>query len=98
MRRVRANPLVKDDLGRVAWQRGPLIYCAERADNNGKTSNIMVPAGTRFAASYQPPLHGVTTLTATMPVVVLAGSGTSVSTAPRTLVTPYYAWANRGRD
>ena len=99
VRRVHANPLVKDDLGKVALQRGPLIYCAEWADNNGKTSNILVPRGTPFAASYQPQLlQGITTLTATVPVVVLAGSGTSVSTTPRTLVAiPYYAWANRGR-
>ncbi|AMR26144.1 six-hairpin glycosidase [Hymenobacter psoromatis] len=99
VRRVRANPLVKDDLGKVALQRGPVMYCAEWADNNGKTSNIVVPAGTQFAASYQPQLlHGITTLTATVPVVVLDGSGTSVSTTPRTLVAiPYYAWANRGQ-
>ena len=99
VRRVHANPLVKDDLGKVALQRGPVMYCAEWADNNGKTSNIIVPAGTQFASSYQPGLlHGVETLTATVPVVVLTDNGTAVSTTPRTLVAiPYYAWANRGR-
>lgn len=99
VRRVHANPLVKDDLGKVALQRGPVMYCAEWQDNNGKTSNIVVPTGTPFAASYQPNLlHGVETLTATVPVVLVDANGTSVSTTPRTLVAiPYYAWANRGR-
>ena len=99
VRRVHANPLVKDDLGKVALQRGPVIYCAEWADNNGKTSNIIVPSTAQFAASYQPGLlHGVETLTATVPVVLVDATGTSVSTTPRTLVAiPYYAWANRGK-
>ena len=99
VRRVRANPLVKDDLGKVALQRGPIMYCAEWQDNNGKTSNIIVPGGAAFAASYQPALlHGVETLTATVPVVQVGADGTSVSTTPRTLVAiPYYAWANRGK-
>jgi DUF1680 family protein len=99
VRRVHANPKVKDDLGKVALQRGPVVYCAEWADNNGKTSNIIVPPSASFTASYQPQLlHGVETLTATVPVVTLGTDGTSVSTTPRTLVAiPYYAWANRGK-
>jgi DUF1680 family protein len=99
VRRVHANPLVKDDRGKVALQRGPVVYCAEWQDNNGKASNIIVPADATFTASYQPGLlNGVTTLTATVPVVQLDASGTSVSTAPRTLTAiPYYAWANRGK-
>jgi DUF1680 family protein len=99
VRRVHANPLVKDDLGKVALQRGPIIYCAEWQDNNGKASNIIVPAGATFTAGYQPGLlNGVTTLTAIVPVVQLDASGTSVSTASRTLTAiPYYAWANRGK-
>ncbi|GAB3635932.1 glycoside hydrolase family 127 protein [Hymenobacter arcticus] len=99
VRRVHANPLVKDDLGKVALQRGPVMYCAEWQDNNGKASNIVVPTGTAFTATYQPSLlHGVTTLTATVPIVQIAADGTSVSTVPRTLTAiPYYAWANRGK-
>lgn len=99
VRRVHANPLVKDDLGKVALQRGPVMYCAEWQDNNGKTSNILVPTGTSFTATYQPGLlHGVTMLTATVPVVQVAASGTAVSTTPRPLVAiPYYAWATRGK-
>jgi uncharacterized protein len=31
--RVHANPRVKADIGRVALQRGPIVYCLEQADN-----------------------------------------------------------------
>ena len=32
---IEANPHVVEDAGRVAVQRGPLVYCAEGADNGG---------------------------------------------------------------
>ena len=99
VRRVQATPLVKSDLGKVALQRGPVVYCAEWPDNHGQTNNLLVPAGTAFRAAYQPALlHGVETLTATVPAVQVAPGGTAVSTAPQTLTAiPYFAWANRGR-
>lgn len=93
---VLADGQIKEDIGKVAIQRGPLIYCAEWKDNDGRTSNLVIPA------SFQPEvrkdlLNGV---------VVLKGEGKSinvdaqqqqVSTAPRQItLIPYYAWANRG--
>ena len=50
VRRVVANEKLKDDIGKVALQRGPLMYCAEWPDNNGKTSNIIIPANTSFTS------------------------------------------------
>lgn len=84
VKKVIANPNVKEDQQKVALQRGPLIYCAEWPDNNGQTSNIVIPDSEQFTAQYQPDLlHGVTILKGnsnTQPVVAI----------------PYYAWANRG--
>ena len=34
-RLVRANPLVREDAGRVALERGPLVYCLEQPDQPG---------------------------------------------------------------
>ncbi len=42
-RRVTAHPAVKDDVGFVAVERGPLVYCAEGADNGGRALNIVLP-------------------------------------------------------
>ena len=39
VRTVVANPSVTDDRGRIAVERGPLVYCAEWADNEGVTLN-----------------------------------------------------------
>lgn len=99
VRRVQANAKVKDDLGKVALQRGPVMYCAEWKDNNGKTSNLIVPAGAAFTTAYQPSLlNGVMTLTATVPAVEVDASATAIRTVPQTLTAiPYYAWANRGK-
>jgi DUF1680 family protein len=93
---VLADNKIKDDIGKVAVQRGPLMYCAEWKDNDGRTSNLILPA------TFQPEerkdlLNGV---------VVLKGEGKSVNvdvqqqqvnTTPRQItLIPYYAWANRG--
>ena len=43
VRKVVADPHVADDIGKVALQRGPLIYCAEWADNNGMATNFILP-------------------------------------------------------
>ena len=43
-RRVYANPKVSADAGRIALQRGPLVYCAEEADN-GKALLIPFASG-----------------------------------------------------
>ena len=34
---------VKDDVDRVAVQRGPIVYCAEGADNDGRVLNLVLP-------------------------------------------------------
>jgi DUF1680 family protein len=99
VRRVVANEKVKDDIGKMALQRGPIMYCAEWPDNNGLASNIIVPANTTFTARYEPGLlNGVEVLTAEVPVVSIDANGQNISTARRTMTAiPYYAWANRGK-
>lgn len=99
VRQVVAHPNVQDDLGKVALQRGPVVYCAEWKDNNGKASNLIVPASTTFTSRYQPAvLNGIMQLTATVPAVQIDAANNSISTTRQTLTAiPYYAWANRGK-
>lgn len=48
-RLVVANPKVKADRGRVALERGPIVYCAEWADNpEVEIKDIVIPAGAGF--------------------------------------------------
>jgi DUF1680 family protein len=98
IRRIIANEQIKQDLNRVALQRGPLVYCFEHADNNGKVMNIIIPDESEFQASFKPEfLKGVVCLKAQAPVVVFEKDGKSVSTEMKTVTAiPYYSWANRG--
>ena len=41
--RVRADPRVRADYGKVAVQRGPLVYCLEEADNGPGLSAVRLP-------------------------------------------------------
>jgi hypothetical protein len=99
VQRVIANTNLPEDSGKIALQRGPLMYCAEWKDNDGKASNIIIPQNTAFTTQYQSALlNGVTVLTADVKAVNIAGDGQNISTQNQTLTAiPYYAWANRGK-
>jgi DUF1680 family protein len=83
VRRVIANEKVTTDIGRVALQRGPLVYCAEWPDNpDGHVLNIALDKKEDFRAEFRPDLlSGVTVIT----------------DKNNFLAIPYYAWANRGK-
>jgi DUF1680 family protein len=98
VRRVVADNHIKDDIGKVALQRGPLMYCAEWVDNNGRAANIIMPSGATFTVSHDNNmLNGITVLQASVPAVNVDTVNNIISTATQTLkAIPYYAWANRG--
>jgi uncharacterized protein len=95
---IRANENLKDDIGKLAVERGPLVYCAEWKDNDGKTSNIILPTNTKFTSEFKDDLlNGVEVLKTTAPTIQVGNDGTSISTVNKTItLIPYYSWANRG--
>ncbi|WP_301921811.1 glycoside hydrolase family 127 protein [Ferruginibacter sp.] len=97
VRRVVANEKLKEDIGKVALQRGPLMYCAEWKDNNGKASNIILPDNALFTTEFKPELlNGVTVLKSEVPAVII--NGNDISTVKQSFIAiPYYSWANRGK-
>jgi DUF1680 family protein len=99
VRRVVANPNVKDDIGKIALQRGPLMYCAEWPDNNGKASNIIIPDNAVMTTEFKPDLlNGVMVIKSEVPAVIVNKEENSVSTVKRTMTAiPYYSWAHRGK-
>ena len=99
VRTVVANEKVKADNGKVALQRGPVIYCAEWADNNGKTSNLVIPANTSFTTEFKPDLlNGVMEIKAEVPAVNITEKGDNISMSKQKFTAiPYYAWAHRGK-
>jgi len=99
VRKVVANNNVKDDVGKIALERGPLMYCAEWIDNNGKAANLIVPANTKFISSFNPvKLNGIEEIKAEVPAIVIGDNGEGIKTVQQSFTAiPYYAWANRGK-
>jgi len=80
VRRVVANEGVAEDRGRVALQRGPLVYAVEGVDNGDRVFSLILPDAASLSAEFRPDLlNGV---------AVIKGEGI--------LAVPYHVWANRG--
>ena len=58
VRRIKAHPKVEADVGRVALQRGPLVYCLEAGDNGGHVQNLVIPPDARLGTQSRPELLG----------------------------------------
>ena len=82
--------------GRVALERGPIVYCFEAVDNGGKVTDIVLPPDAELAAEHRPSLlGGVTVITGQAKRGQRADDG-SIALNPTTVTAiPYYAWAHR---
>lgn len=99
VRKVVANSMVKNDSGRIALQRGPIMYCAEWKDNYGSAANIVLPASSSFKTAFQKDvLNGIMTIQTPAQFVLIDPSGEKVYTEEKIMTAiPYYSWANRGK-
>ncbi len=97
VRRVFAHDAVEADRGRVAVERGPLVYCAEWTDNGGRVANLVLPDAASLTAESRPDLlNGVVVIKGEAEAAVEKGGRIVSEKTPLTLI-PYYAWANRGK-
>jgi len=99
VRRVQAHSDVVADRGRVAIQRGPIVFAAEWPDNpDGKVRNLLLPATAKLTAEYRPGLlNGVEVVTGKAEGLAYDPQGKIVRQQQPVTLIPYYAWANRGR-
>jgi len=96
IRRVVAHDAVKADAGRVAIERGPLVYCAEWPDNDGHAHHFVLDDATRLVTEPRPDLlNGVTVITGDATSYRMR-NGKPVAGPQRLTLIPYYAWAHRG--
>ena len=58
VQRIEAHPLVTADAGRVAIQRGPIVYCFEAVDNGGQVRNIVLERDPKFEIERRADLLG----------------------------------------
>jgi hypothetical protein len=101
--RIEAHPSARQDCGRVALQRGPVIYCLEQADNGPGLNDIALPPKARLTVRNDKKLFGG------VPVVVGQGERRSLASWKDALyrpvssevkpfafkAIPYFLWANR---
>jgi hypothetical protein len=99
VRRVVANDRVASDRGRVALQRGPIVYAAEWPDNpKGEVRNLMLPAVAAMTTEFKPDLlKGVVVIKGKAVALAFDESGGVRRNEQAFTAIPYYAWANRGR-
>ncbi len=101
--RIYADPRVRANNGRVALQRGPVIYCLEGTDNGNALETWQLPSEAPLSVAFAPDLLGG--------VVVITGEARKMASwdgidlyhdeppaAQSVALTavPYYAWDNRG--
>ncbi|HWI55996.1 MAG TPA: beta-L-arabinofuranosidase domain-containing protein [Bacillota bacterium] len=58
VQRIKAHPKVEADIGRVALQRGPLVYCLEASDQSEPVRHLVVPPEASLSAQYRGDLLG----------------------------------------
>ena len=102
---IQANPKVREDLGKTAVSRGPVIYCLEEADNGNGLHRIHISKDTVFKEQYEPELlKGIITLTCEGKKLTDTGWNEDTLYQPYSEPVyekkilkwiPYYAWANR---
>ena len=84
IRCVVSHPSVKDAVGKIAVERGPLVYCAEGVDNGGHVLDKALDDAAALSTEWMPELlHGVTVIHARQ-------------ARGNLLFVPYYAWSQRG--
>ena len=100
IQKIKARDELLQDNGRVALQRGPIVYCIEGADNNGKAWNIIAPTQSVFTAEKFSVLdEKVVSLVADLPVLQIKNDGLSAETIIKKVrAIPYYTWCNRGSN
>lgn len=91
---------LKQNNQRMALQRGPLVYCVEGADNNGKAWNILAPVNTPFQTEKFSVLdEPVVSIVGELPVIETGEDRMSINTQKtKVRAIPYYTWCNRGSN
>jgi len=110
---IKANPAVVEDRGRVALQRGPIVFCMEMPDQldavrtsgfSGCVAEASAPTEARFVPDL---LRGVMVLehpgsvsrsAGKAPLYFAGDSARPENTRTTFKFIPYYAWGNRERS
>lgn len=91
VRVARAHPAVEADQGRIALERGPIVYAFEGADNAGAVHDLRLDPGqewvTEWREDFGPEFFGLGGV---------ASRVGGIEAIERVRAVPYFAWSHRG--
>ncbi|MEW5984150.1 MAG: beta-L-arabinofuranosidase domain-containing protein [Acidobacteriota bacterium] len=96
VRRVVSHPAVKANAGRVAIERGPLVYAAEWPDNGGHVLNLVLDDKAPLITRDRPDLFDGVVVVTGPATAYRTGDGKATPAPSLLTLIPYYAWAHRG--
>ncbi len=104
-RRCYANVNVREDMGKVAIMRGPLVYCLEERDNGAGLHCLSLPSSAQLTPGFDPELLNGTPVIRAEGIRALKTCEDLYTDEPawkeeKTVLTyiPYFLWANRGEN
>ncbi len=86
VKKIISHDAVRDNSGKAALQRGPLVYCLEAVDNGGHVLDRTIPETIEFDTEYRSAMLGG--------ITVLKSKNQEEN--ERIIAIPYYAWSHRG--
>jgi hypothetical protein len=100
---MQANPKVRENTGKVAVKRGPVVYCLEEADNGENLNHVYLPTDAKFTEIYDADFFGgaVRLQSEGLRLVCENSDELYKKAAPAQYTSstlhwiPYYLWANR---
>ncbi|WP_233713447.1 glycoside hydrolase family 127 protein [Lederbergia citri] len=99
---VRANPNVRENIGKLALQRGPIVYCIEEVDNGENLQSISLPSDSNMSVKFEESLlEGVSVIKAEGFKINPSDSeqlyftSHNVKAPVEVKAIPYFAWSNR---
>lgn len=96
IRRVLAHHRVEADQGRAAIERGPIVYCIEGADHDGRVRHLLLPDEAKLASEFRADLlGGVTVLRGQAQGAFRIEDGSIAENPVDLTMIPYYAWCHR---
>ena len=99
VRRVLCHEKVEDNIGRIAIERGPLVYCVEGADHDGKVLDLFLADDVELTPEPRPAmLGGITVLTGAARRAHRAEDDSPASRPAKLTMIPYYSWCHRGAN
>jgi hypothetical protein len=106
VRKVVADERVNEDRDKIAFQRGPIIYCAEWPDNDmGDVLGLVIKKDAAYTTEFDPSLLDGTQVINTFGIQINKTVNDNVETGLRPVSTtvdvpvkliPYALWNNRG--